>query len=72
MHVSIPLETMTTLDKLKALEYIWSDLQRTPDVVPAPAWHADVLHARENRVREGSSQLGDWEDANRRIRKQIL
>lgn len=72
MQVSIPLETMTTLDKLKALEYIWSDLQRTPDVVPSPAWHADVLHARENRVREGSSQLGDWEDAKRRIRKQIL
>jgi len=67
MQVAIPLDKMTTVDKLKALEEIWSDLQRTPDEVPSPAWHADVLHAREDRVREGSSRFGDWPDAKRRI-----
>ena len=70
MQLAIPLDTMTTVDKLRALEEIWSDLQRTPDDVPSPAWHADVLHARENRVREGSSQFGDWTKAKRRIREQ--
>ncbi|NQU39529.1 MAG: addiction module protein [Lentisphaerae bacterium] len=61
---------MTTVDKLKALEEIWNDLQRTPDDVPAPSWHADVLHAREDRVREGSSQFENWPVAKRRIREQ--
>ena len=69
MQPAIPLDKMTTVEKLKALEEIWSDLQRTPDDVPSPAWHADVLHAREARVREGSSQFGDWTDAKRRIRE---
>jgi len=70
MHLVIPLEKMTTADKLKALEEIWSDLQRTPDEVPSPAWHADVLRAREARVKEGSSEFQDWPTAKRRIREQ--
>ena len=70
MQLAIPLDKMTTVDKLRALEDIWSDLQSVPDEVPSPAWHADVLHAREERVREGSSQFSDWPDAKRRIREQ--
>ena len=70
MQVPIPLDRMTVEDKLRALEAIWSDLQRTPDEVPSPAWHADVLRAREDRVREGISQFADWTDAKRRVREQ--
>jgi hypothetical protein len=69
MQTVIPLDKMTTVDKLRALEDIWSDLQSTPDEVPSRGWHADVLRGRENRVREGSSQFGDWTDAKRRIRE---
>ena len=52
MEVPIPLDKMSIPDKLRALEAIWSDLQRTPDDVPSPGWHADVLRAREGRVHE--------------------
>ena len=69
MQLAIPLDTMTTADKLRAMEELWSDLQRTADDVPSPVWHADVLRAREGRVREGSSQFGDWTEAKRRIRE---
>ncbi len=65
----LPLDKMTTSEKLRALEEIWDDLLRTPEDVPSPSWHADVLHARERRVREGVSQFGDWADAKRRIRE---
>ena len=70
MQVAIPLDRMTVPDKLRAIEHIWSNLQETPEDVPSPDWHADVLRARENRVREGSSRFGDWADAKRRIREQ--
>ena len=69
MQGAIPLDKMTTADKLRALEEIWSDLQRTPEDVPSPAWHTDVLRAREDRVREGASHFGDWADAKGRIRE---
>ncbi len=69
MHFAIPLDKMSTVDKLKALEEIWSDLQGTPSNVPSPAWHADVLRAREKRVKEGASHFRDWADAKRQIRE---
>ena len=69
MQVALPLDKMTVADKLRALEEIWSDLQRRPEDVPSPAWHADVLRAREDRVRDGTSHFGDWTDAKRRIRE---
>ena len=70
MQVSIPLDKMTIEEKLQVLEEIWDDLQKTPDDVPSPAWHADVLRVREDRIKEGKSEFKDWADAKRNIRKQ--
>jgi len=68
MEITIPLDKMTTADKLRAMERIWDDLQRKPEDVPSPAWHADVLRAREKQVKEQSSQFVDWTEAKRKIR----
>jgi len=68
MEVQIPLDKMTTLDKLRALEKIWDALQAKPEEVPSPSWHGDVLKAREKRINEGVSQFSDWNEAKRRIR----
>ena len=69
MQVAIPLDKMTIAEKLQALEQIWSDLQRTPEDIRSPSWHADVLRAREERIRAGTSHFGDWTDAKLRIRQ---
>lgn len=69
MKLTIPLDEMTTVEKLQALEEIWADLQRAPEELPSPGWHADVLAAREHRVREGTSGFSDWETAKARIRE---
>lgn len=69
MQVNIPLGKMTIEDKLRAIEEIWNDLQRAPDALPAPAWHADVLQARADRVREEKSRFNDWSDTKSRIRE---
>lgn len=55
-------------DKLRAMESLWGELQRTPEDVPSPAWHTDVLRSRETRVRAGTSRFADWADAKRRLR----
>jgi len=69
MAIAIPLGKMTTPDKLRAIEEIWDDLRRTPKEIPSPAWHGDVLHARQSRVQEGASHYGDWNKAKSRIRE---
>ncbi len=71
MDLEIPLDRMSTSDKLRALEKIWDDLQRTPSEVPSPAWHADVLREREKEYNEGSSQFTDWPEAKKRIRDSL-
>jgi len=68
MDFEIPLDRMSTSDKLRALEKIWDDLQRTPGAVPSPSWHADVLREREKEYKEGSSGFTDWPEAKKRIR----
>jgi hypothetical protein len=46
MDIEIPLDKMTTTDKLRVLEMIWDDLQRNSEQVPSPSWHAEVLQER--------------------------
>ena len=68
MKIALPLTEMTTAEKLIAIEELWADLQRSPEEIPAPPWHADVLAAREERVRRGESKFSDWNEAKVRIR----
>ncbi len=71
MDFEIPLERMSTSDKLRALETIREDLQRTPGEIPSPSWHADVLREREQEYKEGSSDFSDWPEAKKRIRNSL-
>lgn len=68
MELTLPLEKMTIADKLRLIEEIWDDLLRSAQDIPSPAWHADVLRAREERIQQGASQFTDWADAKRAIR----
>lgn len=71
MELVLRLDQMTTAEKLRALEQIWEDLCRTPDEIPSPSWHADVLRDREKRVQEGSSRFVDWAQTKEDIRDSI-
>ena len=68
MEWTLPLDRMTTAEKLRALELIWEDLSRTPDEVPSPSWHADILDDRAKRVQKGDSTFDDWGKAKQNIR----
>jgi hypothetical protein len=71
MHVTIPLDRMSATDKLQAIEEIWADLSLVSEDVPSPAWHADVLHAREQRISDGRSRFLDIAEAKAAVREQI-
>ena len=68
MKTNLPLDQMTTSEKLSVLEEVWHDLCRTPDSIPSPSWHADILSAREKRVQQGSSTFVEWTDAKEKMR----
>jgi hypothetical protein len=39
MENILPLDKMTTEDKLAVMEQLWEDLCRNPESVPSPSWH---------------------------------
>jgi hypothetical protein len=71
MSFALPLDEMTTIEKIRAMELIWEDLCRNAESVPSPAWHAPILSEREAGVKQETEQIIDWEEAKRRIRESL-
>ncbi len=72
MEAVLPLDQMTTAEKLRAMEAIWADLTRNADSFESPDWHADVLREREQRIAEGKEAFIDWDEAKRQLRERHL
>jgi putative addiction module component (TIGR02574 family) len=65
----LPLDEMTVAEKLQAIEVLWDDLCRTPESLPTPDWHGEVLAAREQLLRDGKTKFLDFEEVRERLRK---
>ena len=72
MDAVLPLDQMTIEEKLRAMETLWADLSRKADSFESPAWHADVLRERDQRVAEGKEPSVEWEVAKRKLRERLL
>jgi len=68
MDWALPLDKMTTSEKLQALEAIWDALCGDPELVPSPPWHGEILRAREQRALKGASRFTDWDRAKQEVR----
>ena len=68
MELTLPLDQMTTSDKLQVMELIWDDLCHGSDSMPSPDWHSNVLSAREQRVQKGKSTFTYWTKAKKIIK----
>jgi hypothetical protein len=71
MQVALPLDRMTTLEKLRVIEEVWDDLCRSKEDIPSPAWHEDVLRFREKQVQYGESKFLDLKDAKRALQERL-
>ena len=68
MDITLPLDEMTTAEKLRAMEAIWADLCRHEEELESPAWHEELLKQREERVKSGEEKFMDWEIAKKQLR----
>jgi len=71
MDILLPLDKMTSLDKIAVMEKIWDDLCRDPESFPSPKWHKEVLEARENEINEGRAKFTAFDRAKEKIRDHI-
>jgi hypothetical protein len=70
MSLNLPLDQMTTEEKLQAMEALWADLTRTAEQFESPAWHEQVLREREQAAKSGKDTFIDWETAKQQLREE--
>jgi hypothetical protein len=72
MEATLPLDKMTVAEKLRAMETLWADLSRDEAQFESPAWHGDVLHDREEKIKSGKESFMDWETAKKQLRDRLI
>jgi putative addiction module component (TIGR02574 family) len=63
------VERMSVQERLQAMELLWSSLSGSPDVVPSPDWHKDILTERLAKVERGEGEFLSLDEARARLRK---
>jgi hypothetical protein len=71
MKLELPLAEMSLAEKLAAMEALWADLARHAGELASPEWHAEILKERGRCLAAGEEEVLDWEEAKRRLRREI-
>lgn len=69
MPTLLPLKKMSRLEKLRAMEAIWTDLSQGDDAFASPAWHGEALRETERAIAAGTAKFSDWDEAKQRLRR---
>jgi hypothetical protein len=51
------IEQMSLEERLQAMELLWTSLAGTPDAVPSPDWHGEVLATRMANIDRGEGEF---------------
>ncbi|MFH1499167.1 MAG: addiction module protein [Verrucomicrobiota bacterium] len=60
---------MSTEDKLRAIEDLWTSIASEPQAFTPPAWHKAALAETEKRIQSGEETFIDWETAKKSLRR---
>jgi len=71
MQITLPLNEMSTEEKLQTMETLWDDLCKNAESLKSPAWHEDILQEREQMLQNGDDKFVDWEKAKKDIKDAV-
>lgn len=71
MNINLPLDQMSTTDKLSVMETLWNDLCKNTTDMSSPTWHKDILDQREAAIKDGNDGFSDWDQAKLTIRQSV-
>ena len=63
------IEKMSLDERLQTMELLWASLGRTPDAVPSPDWHGEVLATRTAKIKRGEAEFLTIPELKRRLQK---
>lgn len=65
--MNLPITSMTTAQKLEAMEQLWVSLQTAEDFAP-PEWHRTILSERQKRIDRGETTFSTVAEVGERLR----
>lgn len=71
MLITLPLNKMSTEEKINAMEAIWDDLCKNEGAYKSPSWHENILHEREESIKSGDDKFVDWEQTKKDIQDKV-
>ena len=65
--MNVDIESLSVPQKLELVDRIWSSLCATPDSVPSPDWHEELIAERLTRLENGEATISSLEDVKKRL-----
>jgi putative addiction module component (TIGR02574 family) len=62
------IEKMSLVERLQTIELLWASLASTPDAVPSPNWHREVLAERMEKIERGEAEFLTVPELEERLR----
>lgn len=62
------LSALSVTEKLRVIESLWADLEKTPDRVPSPAWHGEVLGELAAEYKAGKLKFRSLSEVKKTLR----
>lgn len=69
MPTTLPLKSMSRLDKLRTMEALWADLSGDEAQLDSPAWHGEALREAERAVAAGTAKFSNWAESKKRLHR---
>lgn len=66
--MNLTVSSMSTAQKLEAMEQLWASLQTSEDFTP-PEWHRQILADRQKRIDRGETTFSTVAEVRERLRK---
>ena len=63
------IERMSIAERLQTVELLWDSLAQTPEAVPSPAWHGEVIAARLAKIERGEGKFLTLAELKERLQK---
>ena len=60
---------LSTAERLQTMEWLWASLSKKPGEIESPAWHGEVLAARQAKVDSGEAQFLSIAELKKRLRR---
>jgi len=63
------IERMGLEERLQTMELLWASLARTPEAVPSPDWHGEVVANRLAKIERGEGKFLTIAQVKERLQK---